>query len=295
MRPTRDTRSPGQILADARIHLQNPHPGEHRTTCPRCSHLRRKKADRCLAIRIDDDGAVWHCWNCGWKAGTTAHRTPQKTVQQTVPATPPRTASTTDMALRLWQDALPIGASLAELYLRRRGVTCPLPEVLRFHPSCPRGQEERRPAMVALYSDIRTCAPCGIHRTFLAADATKTQDGTAKMMLGRARDAVIRLTPDDEITMGLAICEGIETGLSLLSHGIGVWALGSAGGIEAFPVLSGIECLSVYADNDEAGLAAARACAGRWLRAGQEARILRPRQSGTDFNDVVRGEADTHA
>ncbi len=43
--------------------------GEQRTTCPQCSHLRRKKLDRCLTVKIDDDGFAANCWHCGWTTG----------------------------------------------------------------------------------------------------------------------------------------------------------------------------------------------------------------------------------
>jgi len=76
------------------------------------------------------------------------------------------------------------------------------------------------------------------------------------------------------VTTGLAICEGIEDGLALLISGVHpVWAALSCGAIERFPILSGIESLTVYADNDDAGIKAAHACADRWLLAGMEARI----------------------
>jgi len=43
--------------------------GEYRVRCPECSNTRRKKKDRCLAVRIEDDGATWHCWHCDWAGG----------------------------------------------------------------------------------------------------------------------------------------------------------------------------------------------------------------------------------
>ena len=52
-------------LADIGIHVR-PGNGEQRTTCPECSLVRRKKKDRCLAVRIDGDEAKWNCWHCGW-------------------------------------------------------------------------------------------------------------------------------------------------------------------------------------------------------------------------------------
>jgi twinkle protein len=38
-------------------------------TCPRCSALRRNKADPCLSLTIDGTGAVWNCHHCGWSGG----------------------------------------------------------------------------------------------------------------------------------------------------------------------------------------------------------------------------------
>jgi len=46
-------------------------PGEHRTLCPRCSSNRRKKHDRCLSVRMQNDGAVFHCWHCDWSGGVS--------------------------------------------------------------------------------------------------------------------------------------------------------------------------------------------------------------------------------
>jgi hypothetical protein len=116
-----------------------------------------------------------------------------------------------------------------------------------------------------------------VHRTFLSADGRSKAPGQAKMMLGDARDAAIKLSPDDQVTAGLGICEGIETGLALLDRGWApIWALGSAGGISRFPVLDGIEALTIFADQDETGTAAARTCADRWAAAGREVRIATP-------------------
>jgi Toprim domain len=72
------------------------------------------------------------------------------------------------------------------------------------------------------------------------------------------------------------------------------WALGSAGAIRSFPVLAGIESLSIIVDNDEAdrngrraGQSASLECARRWLDAGKEVHRLVPKKPGTDFNDCL--------
>jgi hypothetical protein len=50
------------------------------------------------------------------------------------------------------------------------------------------------------------------------------------------------------------------------------WALGSAGGIRTFPVLSGIEALTILAETDDSGANehAIRKCFSRWSAAGRE-------------------------
>jgi len=44
---------------------QNYGPGEHRIQCPECSHQRKKKHERTLSLRVEDDRVLWNCWHCG--------------------------------------------------------------------------------------------------------------------------------------------------------------------------------------------------------------------------------------
>lgn len=150
---------------------------------------------------------------------------------------------------------------------------------LRFHPRCPfrleDGSVARLPAMIALFRDVITDAPCGVHRTALRDDGSGKSDmlglGNPKKMLGRAKGAAIKLSADDEVTQGLGIAEGIETAVAIMNGGWWpMWACGSAGAIGDFPVLSGLECLTIWADADAAGLTAARKCQARYRAAGIE-------------------------
>ena len=112
-----------------------------------------------------------------------------------------------------------------------------------------------------------TNEPTGIHRTFLDADGKKRE----RKMLGR--QGVVRITPDEDVTYGLGIAEGVEDALAVALDWGPAWAATSAGAIERFPVLSGIDCITVFADADAAGTKAANECAERWIGAGKEARI----------------------
>jgi len=55
-----------ELLTANGIHLKNYNPGNHTSICPQCSQDRKKKKTKCLSVRIDDDGACWHCHHCGW-------------------------------------------------------------------------------------------------------------------------------------------------------------------------------------------------------------------------------------
>lgn len=106
---------------------------------------------------------------------------------------------------------------------------------------------------------------------------------------------VIRLWPDDEVTTGLVIGEGVETMLAAatrVEHRGTIlqpaWACGGTGNLSAFPVLAGVEALTIIVDRDEGGLTAANACERRWLDAGREVTRLTPKALGFDFNDIVR-------
>lgn len=67
------------------------------------------------------------------------------------------------------------------------------------------------------------------------------------------------------------------------------WAAGSAGGMGRFPVLPGIQALTLLVDNDKsrAGRRAADECADRWEADRREVTLLEPKRLGADFNDLV--------
>jgi hypothetical protein len=129
--------------------------------------------------------------------------------------------------------------------------------------------------MVALLRDIRTNEPCGIHRTALLPDGHDRDCVLGKAMLGRASGAAIKISPDDEVTLGLGITEGLETGIAIIGSGWRpIWAAASASGIAQFPLLSGLEELTIFADRDDVGQQAAQKCAQRWRDADRLVTIL---------------------
>jgi hypothetical protein len=228
-------------------------------------------------------------WAQDWLGMTPGSQPPPKPTGR-LPAAPEGSSWTADLARSMWQEAVLAEGTLAEAYIRWRGLTLEPCMPIRFHPRAWRNNANGPPgpAVLALMTCAETAEPVGLHVTYLRADGLgKAEGDRVKVMLGKA--GVIRLAPIEGPTLGIA--EGIETGLTVAQHfrWRPVWCATSAGGIGRFPVLAGIQTLMIFADRDPAGINAARTCAANWTRAGREARICLP--PAGDFNDLVRGQA----
>ena len=195
-------------------------------------------------------------------------------------------------ASAIWSEALPIDGTLAEAYLRGRGITCPLPKTLRFHPNCWHGATAKRyPAMVSAVQGNKLAA---VHRTFLRLDGSGQADiDTPKMMLGSTTGASVRLTEGLE---ALVVCEGVETALSLSSGLLrvpaAVWAALSTSGMRNLSLPAQAGQLTIAPDGDKAGREAPHVLADRAASLGWRVTLL-PAPEGLDWNDVLmmKGEA----
>ena len=166
--------------------------------------------------------------------------------------------------------------------------------VIRFHPSCPFRDQGRYPAMIALLRHIKTDEPRGIHRTALTDGGKKAAIPFPRLALGPKAGAAIKLSADEDVTNGLSIGEGIETTIAGMMLGFTpAWSVGDAGELGFFPVLSGIESLTIFVDNDinGAGQRRARQCSESWTEAGCEVFRVTPERPGADLNDVIRSRA----
>jgi putative DNA primase/helicase len=193
-----------------------------------------------------------------------------------------------EIALRIWAETRsPAVETPVDKYLRARGTTTPLPEVLGFHPALRHPSGEVWPAMVALVTRGTDGEPTGIHRTFLSRDSGgKAPVTPQKMMLGPCRGGVVRLGP---ATNPLMVGEGIETCLAAMqATGRPAWAALSTSGPRSLELPSEIREVVILADGDDAGESAATTAALRWRREGRLVRIARP-PAGVDFNDVLMG------
>jgi len=128
-----------------------------------------------------------------------------------------------------------------------------------------------------------------ISRTYLDPEGRKL--GKAKTLGSPA--GIVRLSRDEDVLEGLRLAEGLESALSAAAIGLRpVWSTGGKGLLRQFPVLSGIEALTIIADNDANGDGerAAHEVAARWVQAGRETRIIVWAGIG-DINDAIT-EAD---
>ncbi|CAN7686030.1 toprim domain-containing protein [Rhizobium sp. LjRoot30] len=193
-------------------------------------------------------------------------------------------------AIDCWKASKPIGGTIAESYLRRRGISCSLPESLRFHPDCRHPGTSRLPAMVAAVEGAERFA---VHRTYLHPDGTGKADiEPAKAMLGAVAGGAVRLTASG---FRIVVCEGIETGLSLASglvHGSPtIWAALSTSGMKRLALPGQPGSLLVATDGDDAGRAAGNVLAERAVALGWQVNLL-PAPDGQDWNDVLKGSAN---
>lgn len=192
----------------------------------------------------------------------------------------------------LWKESQPIGGTLAETYLRGRGITCPLPATLRFHPACWHGATaSRHPALVALVEGGDGFA---VHRTYLRPDGTGKADiDPAKAMLGAVGGGAVRLA---EAPGPLAVAEGIETALSLacglLRRPATIWATLSTSGMRGLRLPQEPGQLTIAPDGDTAGQKAAHALAERAHAAGWAVSLL-PAPDGRDWNDILQKKGET--
>lgn len=197
-----------------------------------------------------------------------------------------------ELAKRIWDEATAPANTPVERYLINRGLALIDTDAIRYHPRCPRGAD-RVPAMICAMRRISDGELVGVHRTYVTIDGQKARlhaGDPAKMMLGEA--GAIMLDPFEDVTFGLHISEGVENALATRLNGWApVWALGSAGAIERFPVLGGVEALTIMLDADDAGRRAARLCKDRWVAAGSEVRLIEPQRENEDWNDIIAKEA----
>jgi Toprim domain-containing protein len=154
-----------------------------------------------------------------------------------------------------------------------RGYDGPIPAALGYLPA----NDAHPPAMIAAFGFCAEPEPgliasdsaspiapsgqvTGIHLTRLTSGGRKAPVEPAKIMIGPSMGQPIVLAPAND-GLAIDIAEGIEKGLLIQADtGAGMWAAGCAGRMPALAAAlpAYVECVTIWADRDEAGLKFAR-------------------------------------
>lgn len=250
--------------------------GPHKINCPSPG---RPDDDRSCHVRLDparrDKFFIYDCEGASGAAYAM--------VRAALGVVPPR-RSNGDAIDKIWAETVPGAGSLVEKYLRSRAITLAAPPALRFHPALKHPDGDRWPAMVAERLDVHG-RRVALHRTFLRGDGGgKAPVSPPRMDLGATASAAIRLAG---VAEELLVGEGIETTLAVMQAARAPgWAAGSAGALRRLALPDEVRSVVICADGDEAGEAAARAAATRWISDGRRVRIARA-PAGKDFNDLL--------
>ena len=199
-----------------------------------------------------------------------------------------------EAARRLFAMSRPIAGTIAETYLRERGIvgarSC---TALRFHPRCwYRGDEDdpadvrgNWPALIAAVTDNAGIVT-GVHRTWLdPSGMAKAPVATPRRAMGLLLGNGVRF---GRSTSSLIAGEGIETMLSLRSvmPAMPMIAALSANHLAALALSDGLHRLYVAQDDDPAGRWASGKLADRAREIGIDVLTLVPALG--DFNDDLR-------
>ena len=283
------------IVATARgfgVSLKRVSASELAGACPRCGGHDR--------FGVNAQKRVWHCRGCAkggsiidlvqhvrgcdfreavdFLTGNGSMPVPQARPKPTVEPTTDN-GDNREKALALWPEGVYPTKTVVERYLASRWLKLDddiAGEVLRWHP--------RIGAMIALFRNIQSGEPQAVSRTFLDSEGKKL----GRRFLGPVRGVAVMLDAFDEVLGGLHIGEGVETCMAARQLGLRpCWTLGSAPAVTAFPVLGGVESLTLLRENDDASARSCEACAARWHAAGREVFINQP-TNGKDLNDAIR-------
>ena len=187
---------------------------------------------------------------------------------------------------RVWRNATPSPGTSVEIYLRSRSLTTPVPPTLRYARLRHRESGLWLPCMLGAVQD-GTGRLTGLHRTYLQSDGRDKADvEPAKKMLGACRGGAVRLTP---VGRRLALCEGIETGLSIRQAcpDLAIWCALSAGNLDRLTLPPLLEEVVLVADGDPIGERAAGKAKWAYLDQGVRVQLVLP-PAGQDINDVLR-------
>lgn len=242
-----------------------------------------------LSVRLGDTAILFHCF-AGCTTVEVLKALQRRRLHDRSAVAMPGGKPKRDMgalALRIWQASKPVAGTLAEEYLRARGLSPPFPRALRFNPATVLGSgadKRSMPAMIAAVdNDLGLVA---IQRTFLDPDdVLRKPISKPKVALGLLGTAAIRLAPASD-ELGLA--EGIEDALSAMQwFGTPTWALGGVERLAFVAIPEKVRRVIVYGDRGRAAERLLEKARDHLSSNGREL-ICRVPEHHEDWNDAWR-------
>ncbi len=203
----------------------------------------------------------------------------------------PKLGQSPESARRLFANSRPIAGTIAEAYLRRRGITALHDNTgLRFHPRCYYRSDadeptETWPALIAAVTDLNGTIT-GVHRTWLdPSGRDKAPVDSPRRAMGHLLGQGVRFGVAHDV---MAAGEGIETTLSLrcVIPAMPMVAALSAAHLAAILFPATLRRLYIVRDDDPAGDGAMASLIDRATEVGIEAISLSPKLE--DFNEDLR-------
>ena len=238
--------------------------------------------------------------------------TPQIRPQKREYCSPEEAKRRSEIIKRVYSESMPINGTLAETYLKNRGIKSFTPDSylsevgnnLRFHPSLAYREDDkspwqRFPALLAIVRD-KHGKPLTLHRTFLSRDGkSKAPISRPKMLLAPPRDmrgGYIMLDKPTSLPEGghfLAITEGLENGLSVREGaGCPTWVGISDRLMEMINLPSSVRVCALYSDKEPSG--AGQRAAANFIEKNKSVDVMnfppRSKKSKVDWNDIYMTE-----
>ncbi len=257
------------------------------------------------ALKISDDprksdGVDLHCFGgCRWedvkrdlaRAGLLAEwqgtdAKPWPKLKFSEPPPEPADDSRQEAAKDIWLASKPLAGTVAERYLKIRGLQPPWPIWLRYAAALKHGPTGLiLPGLVAGITDGGGNF-VAIHRTYLKVDGSgKAVVSSPKMALGSIGNGAVRL---GQAGKALGLAEGIETGLSAQQlFEIPCWAaLGSR--MDRVDLPGAVIEVHIFGDNGKPGREAAEKAAERFTSQGRRVMLRFPPEPFGDWNDALQ-------
>ncbi len=197
---------------------------------------------------------------------------------------PARQVTGTANVEKIWNEAGPVEGTLAERYLRRRGLPPTLAD-LRFHPRCPHNPKPFTVYKPALLVGVREANRLvAIQRIFLDPE---TAWYTEKVTLGRLNAGVWQ---GGGYADTIAWAEGMETAASYFQlKGIPCWSPLGARRFNLAHLPDSVTTLVLAGDPDAEGRRAVTKAIQRYVTGTRIVRVDYPPKGASDWADVLQG------